>query len=264
MTKISKLELVIRKYINNPRKLYSLLPYPAAWNKLTSSLDVIGDTELALNAFLDNEWPKDDGGKYLMIYGVLQGLFIQQDATKNLAEALNITYSVDPILKEIREVRHDSIGHPTKREKLSKKIKEELCYNFIARGTMSRQGFMLMKTFPDGKTPQFINVNIPDLIGKQRELLAKLLSNIIEILKKEEEEHRIMYEDQKLINIFPKTLGYYIEKIYESTRGNKPNKFGELHVDLILKCINEFEYALKERGILNNHKYSINEINYPL
>ena len=73
-----------------------------------------------------------------------------------------------------------------------------------------------------------------------------------------------MYEDQKLINIFPKTLRYYIEKIYESAHGNKSNKYGELHVDLIIKCINEFEHALKEREIFDNHKYGFSEINYPL
>lgn len=260
MEKISELESEVRELINNPRKQYTLLMNPPVWNKLTSSLDVIGDTELALNAFLIKDWPDDDGGKHLMVYGVLQALFIQQDAVRNLSEALRIEYLMDPLLNEIREIRHDTVGHPTKRE-LKRK---EIAYNFIARITIGRHGFMLMKTFPDGRSPQFNNVNIPDLINKQREILANLLSNLIEKLKKEEKEHRKMYTDQKLIKLFPKTLGYYFEKIYESTRGSKQNKFGELHVDLILKCVSEFEHALKERGILDNHKYSINELNYPL
>jgi len=257
---IKALESEIRRYINNPRKQFQLLETPAAWNKLTSSLDVIGDTELAIDAFLTIDWPKDDGTKYLFIYGIMQALFIQQDAVKNLSEALGIRYPPYSLLQDIRQIRHDSIGHPTKRENKGK----ELGYNFITRMSMSRIGFMLMKTFPDRKSPEFVTVNIPDLITKQREILAKLLNEIIDKLSKEEKEHRLMFKGHKLQDIFPKTLGYYFEKIYESIYGTKPNSSGAFHIGLVSDCVNKFKVELEKRSILNNHEYSINELDYPI
>ena len=50
-------------------------------NKLCSALDIIEDTTLAIKSFQSCEWTtKAIGMKYLLIYGLLQALFVQQDA----------------------------------------------------------------------------------------------------------------------------------------------------------------------------------------
>jgi hypothetical protein len=77
---ISDLEHKIRNYINRPRKQSKLLKDSTAWNMLCSCLDVIGDTELAIQAYKDFKNLKKDGFKYLTVYGILQTLFLQQDA----------------------------------------------------------------------------------------------------------------------------------------------------------------------------------------
>ena len=261
MEDISQLESEIRDFINNPRKQCELLKNPAAFNKLTSSLDVVGDTELAIDAFLEKDWPDDDGSKYLILYGLLQSLFIQQDAVKHLSEALDIEYSLDPLLNDIREIRHDSIGHPTKRGRGD----QENAYNFIARISMSRNGLMLMKTFPDGSAPQFINANLPSLITKQRDKLAVVMSGIIDILKKEELEHKKMFKDEKLKDIFPPVISYYFQKISEAIYGARD--LGLMHLKLVNGCIERFRDALEKRGILEAYysvTYNINLINYPI
>ena len=62
----------------------------AAWNQLCSSLDAIGDTELAFDAYAALPEPSDEGTTYILVYGILQALVLQQDAVRHVAEALSI------------------------------------------------------------------------------------------------------------------------------------------------------------------------------
>lgn len=259
MVNIKDLELKIRDLINIPRKQKSLLLESANWNKLTSSLDIIGDTELAIDAFEANDFPKDEGSKYLILYGILQALFIQQQAVQNLTEALNLSYSPDPLLNEIREIRHDSIGHPSKRQRKGK----ELSYNFISRITISHSGFGLMKTFPDGRTPEFITINLLSIIKTQRDKLSQALNILLDRLKEDEMKHREMFRNDLLEDIFPFTIGYYFQKLNEGIYGIK--KIGLMHTKLLQTIVDNFKMALEKRDILESHiQHSIDLINYPL
>ena len=262
MATLSELESEIRDIINNPRKQHALLQNTAAWNMLCSCLDVAGDTELSFDAFLQQCEVKNDGEKYLWVYGALQALFIQQDAVKNLAEALNTSYSPDPLLEHIREVRNDSVGHPTKRGGRAGKA-----FNFIVRMSLSHHGFTLMTTYPDGREPQFLVVSIPDLIDKQRATLTKALADVVTKLKADEMEHRRKFRDERLQDIFPSTMGYYFEKISGACYGSEPIALGAGVVGLVQDCLEKFKAALQERGILTAYDsvtYYLDLIGYPL
>jgi hypothetical protein len=76
MPTIAELNKNLRSIINNPRKRCVLLEDAPAWSMLCSCLDAIGDTELALDAFLKQGNIGDDGKNYLLIYGALQALII--------------------------------------------------------------------------------------------------------------------------------------------------------------------------------------------
>lgn len=76
MMTVGGLEQQIRGFINNPRKKYALLQDTAAWNMLCSCLDLIGDTELAIAVYDQAQHPESEGGKYLLVYGILQTLFL--------------------------------------------------------------------------------------------------------------------------------------------------------------------------------------------
>jgi hypothetical protein len=261
MKTISELESEIRDYINNPRKQHTLLKDRAAWNKLCSSLDVIGDTELALDAYAKMPEPESDGEKYIVLYGVLQVLFVQQDAVTHLAESLDIPYSVDSVIKDIREVRNDSIGHPTKRGGGKGRAS-----NFISRNSMSKNGFTLMTTYTNSDT-KFQDVNVPQLIESQRNILRITLADVVEKLREEEMKHRDQFKAKRLADVFPQTLSYYFEKIAEAIHGNKPSEFGAIHVKHVIETINRFKDALDERGILEAHdsiNYELSLIEYPL
>lgn len=87
---VTNLEDRIREFINNGRKQSALLKDLTIWNKLCSSLDVIGDTQLAIQAHSQLKNIKGDGASYLIIYGTLQAMLLQQDALKHISDALNI------------------------------------------------------------------------------------------------------------------------------------------------------------------------------
>jgi cellobiose phosphorylase len=109
---IAELESKIRDRINRGRMQHELLGRSADWNKLCSALDVVGDTELALDAYLKHPEIKSTGLCYVHVYGALQLLQLQQDAVDHICRALRITAKNSPKLPHIRKIRNSSVGHP--------------------------------------------------------------------------------------------------------------------------------------------------------
>jgi hypothetical protein len=262
MKTILELEKEIRNFINNPRKQHVLLQQTAAWNMLCSCLDFIGDVELALAAYDRASEPEEVGAKYLFVYGILQTLFLQQDSVNNLCEALKLDYRPDPTLEEIRAIRNDSIGHPTKRGS-----GRGCTFNFVSRSGLSKSGFQLMTTYPDKKPPLFRNINIPSLIQAQQLILKRVMTEVLEKLKKEEVEHRAMYKSERLRDNFPSVLGYYFEKLYESIQGSKPMEFGLMHIRLISDSLESLKKQLERRDIFKVYEsvnYLLDLLEYPI
>src|SRR5574341_1663312 len=85
----------IRDFINSPRKHYGLFQNKPLFFQLASSLDVIQDTEQAIAAFSAKEFGDSKAAHYLAVYGLLQALFVQQDAVTHLCEALTINENAD-------------------------------------------------------------------------------------------------------------------------------------------------------------------------
>jgi len=252
----------IRKFINNPRKQFSLLKNHKFWNQLCSSLDVIEDSELAINAYIDSEFAKDDGEKYLRLYGLLQALFLQQDAVTNLCESLELTNNLiaNSKLREIRDIRNDSIGHPTKRGNYKS-------YHFISRVTITKSGFQLISDYENSKTI-FRDILVIDLIKEQRKYLSKILKKIIKVLKDEEKAHKEKFKMEKLEAVFPNTLSYYIEKIFENIGKLDRAKLGLGHVKLVKEVMDKIKESLQKRGIeidtYDSIKYHYELLEYPI
>lgn len=257
---ISELEQEIRDFITSPRKRALLEKERAAWHKLISSLDVIGDTEQALDEYLTMDEPATYGGKYLTLYGVLQALFIQQDAVEHLSEALGLPYAVDPQIKQIREIRNDSSGHPTKRGK-------DKAFNRISRISMRGRSYTLATSYPDADT-KFTAIDVPKLIEAQRAILHQTLSDVIEKLREEEMKHREEFRDTKLVDLFSRSLGYDCEKIGEAIDGGLPADFGAGLVVSMLDSIKAFKEELERRGVLEAYGDAVGEysrqLEYPL
>jgi hypothetical protein len=148
----------IRSFITRRRRPAALLTGIANWHTLCSALDVIRDTESAFDAYADWSEVSDAGARYLLLYGILQALLLQQDAVKKVCEAFQSSLSFSLSMNKIREIRSDSIGHPMSRRK--DKIHQA---NFIQRISLRRNGFTLTSALSDGEY-SFQSVNIPGII----------------------------------------------------------------------------------------------------
>jgi len=252
----------IRDFINEPRKQFNLLKNHKFWNQLCSSLDVIEDSDLAIAAYINSGFGTDDGEKYLRLYGVLQALFLQQDAATNLCESLGLPNNLTshPKLKEIRDIRNDSIGHPTKRGNYKS-------YHFIARGTITKLGFQLISDYKNNKTT-FRDISVIDLIKEQRKYLSEILKKVINVLKTEEKAHREKFKMEKLEAVFPDTFSYYIGKIFENIGKSEHAKLGLMHVKLVKEIMDKLKESLQKRGIeidtYDSIKYLYELLEYPI
>jgi hypothetical protein len=237
----------IRDLINKPIMQYPLLKNRALWNQLCSCLDVIGDSELAIDAYLNRKFQKSTGENYLAVYGLLQALFLQQDAVFNLCESLGIPEKIHnyPKLEEIRDVRSDSIGHPTKR---NRKKGQPTSYHFISRPTLGPDGFQLLSLDSNGKL-RSKDVSVPNLIKDQKTYLSNVLTAVIGELKHREKAHKEKFRMEKLASFFPDTLGYCFEKINLSTTTLKEPALGAWGVEQVKQVLKTFQEALAKRGI---------------
>lgn len=132
----------VREKIERGEKYYALLNDKPKWNQYCASLYAIEDAQCAIEAYTSYEFPTDIKGKYLYIYGLLQALFLQQDAANDISTALlgkKIDFKQEyPSLFEIREIRNDTVGHPTRRGQANC---NNQAYVQIVQMSMSRQGF---------------------------------------------------------------------------------------------------------------------------
>jgi len=237
----------IRDFINEPRAQYALLKNQGLWHQLCSCLDAIEDADLAIAYYSAGDLPATDGALYLVVYGLLQALFLQQDAIFNMCESLEIPEQLDeyPRLRQIREIRNESIGHPTKRDRPRG---QRTSYHSISRITLSTEGFELLSTYGDGGF-DVKQVSIPDLIADQRKYVSEILSSVISELARREAVHKDEFKMEKLASVFPPSLGYSFEKIFAGTREREDPSLAESHVREVKRVLQTLRDVLARRGI---------------
>ena len=259
---IQNLEDRIREFINSGRRQSILLKTPDAWNKLCSSLDLIGDTQLAIESYPQLHNVKDDGANYLIVYGILQTLLLQQNAAKHIGDSLGIKVKLPKDLEDIRVIRNSAAGHPThqKENGLSKSC-------FITRMSISPTGFQLMSVYSGDKEYEFHHVSIPSLIETQKKYLSEVLGKVVTELERQEMEHRQKHKANKLTDIFPHTISYHFSKIFEATHGSGLFALGTPNMKMIAGCIDSFKRELinrEEWGLYDSIDYHYELIEYPL
>lgn len=259
--RIHSIEESVRKFINTTRYQTELLKDIDAWNQICSSLDTIGDTLYSIEDYIDATYPESVGLKYIYTYGLLQALFTQQGAMRDLSEAFQIKFELSKKLKFIREIRNASIGHPTKNN-----VKGSTYFNYISRMTLSKYGFTLMRSYEQGKT-EFIEVELLSIINEQLheiEASYQLLANkLIEIDK----THRRKYMDNLLVDLFHSSMGYSFSKVAEGiyTQNRRSAAFYLSMLQSIENTYQKFENALSERNELNEYiLYDLNEYKHAL
>lgn len=263
MPTIGELTRWIRDYGQDPRQLERLMRDTFAWHQLWSAMDIIDDVDSAMESYLKEEFPKILGERYLRIYGVMQGLFIQQDALADVVRTIHPTNDIclSDILKDIRDLRNASVGHPTQLRREGK-----LSTHGIVQNSMTKEGFQLF-SYPRREDGIFQYVPVLDLIWRQRAEAIRILEDLVEQLRKQEEAYRAQFRDKRLVDLFHLT-SYAFEKIFEEVRPGVPRALSEWAVGQLQVCLDDFERMLKQRGInvetYDSINYLYKEIVYPL
>lgn len=209
----------IREICNHPWKRELLFQDKIIWNRLWTSLDVIEDSQIAIDDYSNlPEFSSNEKG-YLYVYGILHALYLQQDALRNLNKALfeqGIDFKKDyPELYNIRENRNNSIGHPTDRGGMS--------FHHISRISIKKEGFEMISYFPKaGEETKFEDINILSCIKIQNELFKEILNHTMEKLKSDFEIHKNNFKDKKLIDLVSPNIDYNFSKLYENIYRDYP------------------------------------------
>jgi hypothetical protein len=267
--RVRDLETAIRDYVTDARFNYALYYGDRkTFHVVCSALDVIGDTTMAINAYVAMDDSGDYGVRYLQLYGLLQALIIQQDAVNHIIETLNLNLAADPDLANIRNIRNMATGHPNKREKNRNPQKLQSSHA-ISRPSLRKESFTLFSFFEDGKTPMDPIMVLELIKAQERAIVARLHAAIVE-LRRREVEHRMKFRDRKLAAFFPSTIGYYFEKCYEGCREDDDNgrrTFAQLHIELLQEILNKLRAELTERGIIPAYRGAVIDLEdaeYPL
>ena len=259
MSRISELENQIRNLINEPRRRAAIRQKDQDWKKLCRSLDALGDTEMAFEAYKQICDSSPPGSSYILVYGFLQALSIQQDAVRDLYCALCVSYRRDPGLDEIRDVRN-AVTHQTD----GRNKKNE--FRLIARVTLSKWGFRLFKAAPDQSQQDGQDVSLEELMDKQRALHEHALEALIETLCKQEMEYRKRFRHKPLAPVLQADLDSWFEQLSEAL-GNESWEFGTRRLNFIREVVERFQTALAERqlaGVYDNIEHLIAQITCPL
>lgn len=173
---VSELGRCLRDAVNVPEVQDRLMKNPRGWRQLCSSMDVIGDTDSAIASYLSSPPVQDIGSLYLLAYGLLQVLFVQQDAVKHVAEAIGLSYEFPEGVLAVRDVRNNAIGHPTKR---GGKNSESFG---IVQMSLSNEGFTLY-SFDWDRPDAFQPIRFQELIAAQSNAVAQAIEQMIRHLQ---------------------------------------------------------------------------------
>jgi len=249
---ISNLIEQIRDLINDTHLKNQLSSQPEKWHIICSAMDAIEDSDLAINKYQKSEidkskgdWQHNYGTLYIYIYGVLQALYIQQDAVMLLLIQLNLKNIWDEFsnqLSEIRDVRNNAIGHPVFRKGIRTS-------NFISRSEMSLKSFtMLVSSTKESWKVEHIEVH--KLIATQIQIIKLCLEKTVLALRNSINDFRTEYMVDKLSELF-KMKDWHFSKIHESIDNIVLLDFCSSALKCLENSIDQFIIECKQRNCLD-------------
>lgn len=215
-----------------------------------SALDAIEDTDEAIHAFTALSQPRKrpsdlTGLRYLAFYGVLQALYIQQDALTGLHKSLSIPFDLKnhPAIRIARNLRNGSIGHPTEQTR----GQPQTSSNFLAQITMDDPtSILFMKAFADGSTDTE-RIDLVTVIARQAAEVNSILMVVTEELQRRVAEHRARFMNDRMQDVIPDTLDYTLEKLIEAFRAPDRSIAGPRCIDAVQDVLNDVQTYLRRQ-----------------
>lgn len=227
---------------------------------MCGSIDAIESTQLAIDSY--NRLNKDnikDIGEHLIIYGLFQALYVQQDSVLNLCKSMGIPFPKGKDIKskysklyKVRQLRNKGIGHPSKEEK--GKIKS--IHNML----IDNDSIELFSYTETGKFSH-TKYKISECIEKQNQSLCGILRKVIGKMGSIEKEHKDKYMQNKLRDCFPRDPYYCFEKIFQTISLIKAHgksvperlrseiSFALSNTEDLIEGVDRFDGEIEKRGL---------------
>ena len=219
--------------------------------QIVACLDTIEDVQLAIDEYRRIDLSEDqtnEGKLYLAVYGVLQGMFLQQDALMNLANAIGIPFRLDdyPSLKDIREIRNRIVGHPT-----SYKRRKSESYYAIDRSSLSLKRLDVMEYKREGGQVQVASVDVMQELSDNESLIVQALKDLRGKMEGDIDKHKAEFRNRQLASIFHKSLDYMCEKLLTGAldSNSENDRYpAAAAIKVIDGKLSDLNNALSERG----------------
>lgn len=210
------------------------------WNQFCASLYAIEDAQMAIDAYWREPYPQSKSMQYLMLYGLLQAYFVQQDTAKGILESLTsqiLDFKDDyPELYEVRELRNDTIGHPAGRGNARSFVQ-------IVQSSISQSFFSYHLYHKDTQfEPVQKDVDLTVVNVQQEKYILQILDRAIQALDQEFKAYVEGLKVKRLADIFS-LLQYTREKILLDA------VLGPLMFPRVPEMVGNCKTALNERYI---------------
>jgi hypothetical protein len=246
----------LRDLVNRTRRHTRLWRGPKRdWHIVTSALDMLQDTAWALETYASevDGLKEDKPHAYIRIFGVLNGLVIQQDAAFLLFKALGAPKAVGAFsnsgawafsVSDLAKARHSRIagaGHPIEwGEK-----RGDPASTFIVQHSVNSKGCQLMVLHHDGQV-EWQHVSLKTLIEDQHNSLGDQCRAAISELEADDEDHRMKFQASQLRSIFS-ACDYWTPKVALAVYGSEPPGLGLGGLQTVEDALRRFREALAER-----------------
>lgn len=247
----------IRELINKPILNSLLSKDHKKWILMCGSLDAVQSAQMAVDDYNGlNEDNIRDIGPHLIIYGLFQAFYVQQDAVSNLCNSMDIDLlkikdikTQHPELYEIRQLRDKGIGHPTP----SRTYKDRSTHGML----IDNDSVELFSYTETGEF-SFAKYKISDCIEKQSQSLREILQKAIEKMVSIEKEHKDKHKQKKLRECFSCDHSYCFEKIFGAISLIETGKaaivpdkilFALSKTKELIEAVDRFEGEITKRGL---------------
>ena len=188
----------IRDFVTQRRVQDKLLENRSLYLQLCSCMDTVSDTQQAIDFYRAkiNDRADNTGELYLQMYGLLQSIFVQQDASIDMANSLSIADDIKsyPVLTKIRNIRSRSVGHPTN-------YRNGQSFNTIVQHSLSKKSFEIFSYDSNGTHAASV-VQILDILKDQETYIGEILAKIFSEVNKKDSKHKLKFKDMKISEFF--------------------------------------------------------------
>lgn len=227
----------IRNAVDKPLLKGLLLKDRKTWRQLCSGMDVIEDSQEAINRYVTLPDFSDRIG-YLYLYGLFQAFYTQQDAIRRLYHIVtddDVKWDKDyPCIKKIRDLRN-AVIHPTNRGG---------GVFFISRITIRKLSF---ETLLYDDVNKFQHHDVLGMIGEQQRTITELLDVIFETLQQKIKTHKMKFKEEKIVDKMSSNIGFHLEKIAVGISSSEHTCLAQGSLTVLTISINEIKIAIAER-----------------